>query len=73
MSTRTLDGYGMIGGASAPSRSLFARVAAWIDEQRRYRRTVEELTHLTDRELEDIGLNRGEIDFVARKSVIGRG
>ena len=73
MSTRTLSSYGMIGGGSSPLRSLFGRVTAWLDEHRRYRRTVEELAHLTDRELEDIGLQRGEIDLVARNCVVGRG
>jgi uncharacterized protein YjiS (DUF1127 family) len=65
MSTQTLNAYGRI-GARAP-RSLFARVAAWLDEQRRYRRTVKELSQLTARELEDIGLTRADIDGVARR------
>ena len=65
MSTQTLNAYGMI-GESAP-RSLFARVAAWLDEQRRYRRTIKELSQLSTRELEDIGLTRADIDGVARR------
>ncbi|MFO1068768.1 MAG: DUF1127 domain-containing protein [Geminicoccaceae bacterium] len=66
MSTQTLTTTGMIGGSSLP-RSLFARVLAWLDEQRRYRRTVDELAQLSDRELSDIGLSRAEIDHVARR------
>ena len=42
---------------------LLARLQAWL----RYRRNVEILSRLTDRELADIGLNRGSIDQVARK------
>ena len=33
---------------------------------RNYRRTVTELSSLTNRELDDLGINRGDISFVAR-------
>lgn len=33
---------------------------------RSYRRTVTELSSLSNRELDDLGINRGDIDFVAR-------
>lgn len=33
---------------------------------RNYRRTVSELNALTNRELDDLGINRGDIPFVAR-------
>jgi uncharacterized protein YjiS (DUF1127 family) len=36
-------------------------------EWRRYRRTVNELATLTDRELEDIGLTRADIEPAARR------
>lgn len=36
---------------------------------RRYRDTVTELSRLSNRELNDLGLARGDIPFVARKSV----
>lgn len=36
---------------------------------RRYRETVSELTRLTNRELNDLGISRSDIHFVARKSV----
>jgi len=39
---------------------LVARLASWNDQ----RVTRNELTKLTDRELDDIGLHRGEIDAV---------
>lgn len=36
---------------------------------RRYRETVNELGRLSNRELNDIGISRGEIPYLARKSV----
>ncbi|WP_127523735.1 DUF1127 domain-containing protein [Mesorhizobium sp. Z1-4] len=36
---------------------------------RRYRDTVNELNRLSSRELNDLGINRGDIPFVARRSV----
>lgn len=35
----------------------------------RYRETVTELSRLSDRELDDLGINRFEIDSVARLGV----
>ncbi len=43
---------------------ILKRLAAW----RRYRANLRELGRLTDRELEDIGLSRGNVDFAARMS-----
>jgi uncharacterized protein YjiS (DUF1127 family) len=36
---------------------------------RRYRETVSELSRLSNRELVDLGINRGDIHRVARKSI----
>ncbi|MCC0029174.1 MAG: DUF1127 domain-containing protein [Brucellaceae bacterium] len=36
---------------------------------RRYRNTVNELSRLTTRELNDLGIARADIPFVARKSL----
>ena len=36
---------------------------------RRYRRTVDELSRLSNRELNDLGINRGDIVSVARRSL----
>ena len=42
-------------------KSIAEKLTAW----RRYREAVRELTQLTDRELEDIGVRRGDIPFIA--------
>ena len=42
-------------------KTIAERLAAW----RRYREMVRELSQFTDRELEDIGIRRGDIPFVA--------
>jgi uncharacterized protein YjiS (DUF1127 family) len=36
----------------------------------RYHEVVRVLSHLSDRELEDIGISRNEIDAVARQSAV---
>jgi uncharacterized protein YjiS (DUF1127 family) len=41
-------------------------IAAKIRAYLRYRETVRELSRLTDRELDDLGLSRSEINFIAR-------
>ena len=43
--------------------ALYARVIGWNDA----RVTRNALSQLSDRELEDIGLCRGDIDFIAGK------
>ena len=48
-------------------------IVTWIVSKIRtyfqYRETVAELSRLTDRELEDLGISRYDIDSVARGSV----
>jgi uncharacterized protein YjiS (DUF1127 family) len=39
-----------------------------IREWRRFRATREALSRLTDRELNDLGIGRGEIDNIARRA-----
>ncbi len=46
-------------------RSISQKLAAW----RRYREAIRELSQLTDRELNDIGIRRGEIETIVRQSV----
>lgn len=45
-------------------KTISEKLSAW----RRYRDAVRELSQLSDRELEDIGVRRGEIEFVVRGS-----
>ncbi|MEQ8307521.1 MAG: DUF1127 domain-containing protein [Hoeflea sp.] len=44
---------------------LIRSYASW----RRYRETCSELSKLSERELSDIGMARGDIPFVARRAV----
>jgi uncharacterized protein YjiS (DUF1127 family) len=41
-----------------------------LDAWRRYRAAVRELTQLTDHELSDIGIRRGDIETIVRQSVM---
>ncbi|MCV6586809.1 MAG: DUF1127 domain-containing protein [Marinibacterium sp.] len=52
---------GLFGRITALFTSAFGAVAAWNDA----RVTRNALSQLTDRELDDIGLGRGDIDLVA--------
>ena len=44
-----------------PLKTITEKLATW----RRYREAVRELSALTDRELLDIGVRRGDIPFIA--------
>ena len=43
-------------------------VAKRLRNWNRYRHTVRELSQLTDRDLSDLGICRGDIRYVAKKS-----
>ena len=47
-------------------KSISEKLAAW----RRYRDAVRELSQLSDRELSDIGIRRGDIETIVRQSVM---
>ena len=47
-------------------KTISEKLNAW----RRYRGAVRELSQLTDRELADIGIRRGDIDDIARRSAL---
>ncbi len=47
-------------------KTITEKLAAW----RRYRDAVKELSQLTDRELSDIGIRRGDIETIVRQSVM---
>jgi uncharacterized protein YjiS (DUF1127 family) len=42
--------------------TLLANIRSWL----RYRETVRELSRLSNRELDDLGINRSEIDSIAK-------
>jgi uncharacterized protein YjiS (DUF1127 family) len=44
-------------------KTLTEKLNAW----RRYREAVKELSQLSDRELNDIGIRRGDIEFIVRQ------
>jgi len=47
-------------------KTISEKLNAW----RRYREAVRELSQLTDRELADIGVRRGDIETIARRSAV---
>ena len=51
---------------------LVERMGDWFMEQRRFRQTMNELSALSDRELDDIGLRRSEIHNVAQRCAYRR-
>jgi uncharacterized protein YjiS (DUF1127 family) len=51
----------------APLKIIAEKFAAW----RRYHEVVRELTHMSDRELHDIGIRRGDIPLVASSAIKG--
>ena len=44
-------------------------IAEKLNSWRRYREAVRELSRMSDRELADIGVRRGDIEFIARQGV----
>ena len=45
-------------------KTIAFKIASW----RRYRESVRELSRLTDRELNDLGIGRADIDSIVRQS-----
>ncbi|MBD3663667.1 DUF1127 domain-containing protein [Sulfitobacter aestuariivivens] len=63
---------------NAPAATFFARVGTAIGaltdrykQHRLYRETYSELSNLTNRELDDLGLHRADLDRVAREATWG--
>ena len=50
-------------------KTISGKLSAW----RRYREAVRELSQLSNRELDDIGIRRGDIEFIVRRSVASQG
>lgn len=55
--------------SEAVSGGFFNAIVARYREWRDYRETYKELAGLTDLELADMGVSRGEIEFIARGGV----
>jgi uncharacterized protein YjiS (DUF1127 family) len=49
-------------------KTIAEKLTAW----RRYREAVGELSQLSDRELSDIGIRRGDIEYIVRRSVASK-
>ena len=62
MSTIEMNRGYAVGGVGNVVANLFAMLSAWNDT----RVTRRELSRLSDRELDDIGLCRGDIERIAR-------
>jgi uncharacterized protein YjiS (DUF1127 family) len=52
-------------GFMASIKIITEKLNAW----RRYREAVRELSRLNDRELNDIGIRRGDIEFIVRQNL----
>lgn len=50
-------------------KGIIMNVARTLNNWRKYRQTVTELGRMTNRELNDLGINRADIQSVARASV----
>ncbi len=50
---------------------LVANISAKIEENRIVNRTIKELSSLSNRELADLGIHRGQITSIARETVKG--
>ena len=49
---------------------FIAFILSKIHAYQRYRETVRELMQFSDRELDDLGISRGEIDLIARQNAV---
>ena len=49
----------------ASFKTIYQRLADW----RRYRETVQQLSQLSDRNLDDIGVSRNDIEHIVRHSL----
>lgn len=54
-------------GAGTKGNTVFQRVVHWVRERIELRRAESELNHMSDAELSDIGLTRGEIHNAVRR------
>lgn len=48
--------------------SLWSAITTWYEQYRIYKKTRDELSVLNNRDLNDIGISRGQIEGIARKA-----
>jgi uncharacterized protein YjiS (DUF1127 family) len=61
----------LVSGAERSTGGWMARLGAAWEDYRMYRATLAELRDLTDRQLGDLGMHRGELKRIAREAVYG--
>jgi uncharacterized protein YjiS (DUF1127 family) len=71
MTTLTLDRSVRFAPAAPSAVSLLRRLGEMRAKNRAYQQTRRELRWLSDRELDDLGITRCDIDRVARQAVYG--
>lgn len=62
-------GAGRLGALSATLRGWLEDFEIWLEKREDYDRTVRELSALSDRELDDIGIARSQIREVAKGEI----
>ena len=55
--------------ANDPRKDRIMNLARSFNNWRKYRQTCNELGRMTDRELSDLGIGRGDIPYVARQAI----
>lgn len=75
MATYELRSHGAFAGHESAANSLFSQIRSYFtnpfavsDERRAYLETFRELQALSDRDLADIGISRGDIERIAREA-----
>lgn len=59
----------MAAGPESPRKGIIMNVARSFNNWRKYRQTITELGRMTTRELRDLGIDRADIQSIARASV----
>jgi uncharacterized protein YjiS (DUF1127 family) len=48
--------------------TIFGAFTRWLKKEMEYRQTIYDLQRLSNRDLQDLGINRGDIEFIARNA-----
>lgn len=71
MSNVSIERGGVVAGVADYIAHVFADFAQASRNRAAYRKTYAELRSLSDRDLADLGISRGEIERVSREAVYG--